>query len=182
MQITGRKALTSLRTWRILPVDIHCWSILSFVHSASLNISHILWGFWFVFVCLKVSSTVLGFRDTAVNKPSLVAQTVKNTPAVQKTQVWCLVWEGPQEKKTATHSSILAWRIPWTEEPGGLQSMELERVRHDWAAFTFIFFQWTRHKKKNHCLHGAYIPVRRDSPLVLAHLLSYVWLSVTHGL
>ena len=54
---------------------------------------------------------------------SLVAQTVKNLPAMQETQVQSLNWEDPLEKGIATHSSILAWRIPWTEEPGGLQSM-----------------------------------------------------------
>ena len=54
---------------------------------------------------------------------SLVAQSVKNLPAVQETQVWSLGWEDPLEKEMATHSSILAWKISWTEEPGGLQSM-----------------------------------------------------------
>ena len=48
---------------------------------------------------------------------------VKNPPAMQETQVRFLDWEDPLEKEMATHSSILAWRIPWTEEPGGLQSM-----------------------------------------------------------
>ena len=56
--------------------------------------------------------------------PSLtVAQMVKNLPATQETWVQSLGWEDPLEKGMATHSSILAWRIPWTEEPGGLQSM-----------------------------------------------------------
>ena len=48
-----------------------------------------------------------------------------------ETQVQFLDWEDPLEKEMATHSSILAWKIPWTEEPGGLQSMGLQRVRHD---------------------------------------------------
>ena len=56
---------------------------------------------------------------------------VKNTIAVQKTWVQSLVWEDPLEKEIATHFSILVWEIPWTEVPGGLQSMELQRVRHD---------------------------------------------------
>ena len=55
--------------------------------------------------------------------PSLVAQTVKNPPAMQETWVPSVAWEDPLEEGMATHSSILAWRIPWTEEPGGLQSM-----------------------------------------------------------
>ena len=53
---------------------------------------------------------------------SLVAQMIKNLPAVQETWVLSLGWEDPLEKGMATHSSILAWRIPWTEEPGGLYS------------------------------------------------------------
>ena len=52
-----------------------------------------------------------------------MAQMVKNLPAMQETQIQSLRWEGPLEKEVATHSSILAWRIPWTEEPGRLQSM-----------------------------------------------------------
>ena len=53
-------------------------------------------------------------------RASLMAQTIKNLPAVQKTQVRSLGWEDPLEKGMATYSSIIAWRIPWTEEPGGL--------------------------------------------------------------
>ena len=77
-----------------------------------------------------------------------VAQIVKNLPAVKETQVRSLAWEDPLEKRMATHSSILAWRIPWIEEPGGLQSMGLQRVGHDWfdlacshkgAFFTSLF-------------------------------------------
>ena len=62
---------------------------------------------------------------------SLVAQTVKRLPAIRETQVQSLGWEDPLEKAMATHSSILAWKIPWTEESGGLQSMALQRVGHD---------------------------------------------------
>ena len=62
---------------------------------------------------------------------SLVAQMVKRLPAMQETQVRSLGWEDPLEQERATHSSILAWRIPWTEEPGRLQSMESQRVGYD---------------------------------------------------
>ena len=58
----------------------------------------------------------------------LVAQSVKNLPAVQKTWAWSLGQEDPTEKEMATHSSILDWEIPWTEEPGGLQSMGLQKL------------------------------------------------------
>ena len=72
---------------------------------------------------------------------SLVAQTVKSLPAVQETQVWSLAQEDPLEKKMSNHSSTLAWKIPWTEEPGRLQPMGSQRVRHDWAAsFSLSFF------------------------------------------
>ena len=62
---------------------------------------------------------------------SLVAQLVKNLPAVQETWIQSLGWEDPLEKEMATHSSILAWRIPWMEEPGRLQSAGLQRVGHN---------------------------------------------------
>ena len=59
-----------------------------------------------------------------------MAQTVKNPPALQEIWVQSLGWEDPLEKGMATHSSILAWRIPWTDEPGGQQSLGSQRVRH----------------------------------------------------
>ena len=62
---------------------------------------------------------------------SLVAQMVKHLPTMRETWVRSLGWEDPLEKEMATHSSTLAWKIPWTEEPGRLQSMGLQRVRHD---------------------------------------------------
>ena len=61
----------------------------------------------------------------------LVTQTVKGLPTMQEIQVHSLGREDPLEKEMATHSSILAWRIPWTEEPGGLQSLGSQRVGHD---------------------------------------------------
>ena len=60
-----------------------------------------------------------------------MVQTVNNLPAMQETWVQSLGREDPLEKGMATHSSILAWRIPWTKEPGGLQSMGLQRVGHE---------------------------------------------------
>ena len=69
-------------------------------------------------------------------RASLVAQMVKNPPAMQETWIRSLGWEDPLEKGVATHFSILAWKIPRTEEPGGPQSMGLQRVRHDSMTFT----------------------------------------------
>ena len=60
-----------------------------------------------------------------------MAQMVKSLPAIQETQVRALGWDDPLEKRTATRSSVLAWRVPWTEEPDGLQSMGSQRVGHN---------------------------------------------------
>ena len=72
---------------------------------------------------------------------SFVAQIVKNLPAKQETRVRSLGREDPLEKGMATHSSILAREIPWTEEPGGLQPMGLQRVRHEWTTKHVVLFQ-----------------------------------------
>ena len=72
------------------------------------------------------------------HRASLVAQTVKNLPTVQDTWVQFQGQEDPLENGVAMHSSILDWIIPWTEEPGGLQSMGSERARHDWAINTCV--------------------------------------------
>ena len=69
--------------------------------------------------------------ETGVGRGSLVAQTVKNQPAMQETWVRSLGWEDPLEEGMATLSSIPAWRIPWTEEPGMLQFMGSQRIGHD---------------------------------------------------
>ena len=83
---------------------------------------------------------------------SLVAQLVKNLPAMQETWVGSLDWEDPLEKEKATHSNILAWRIPWT-----VRSMGSQRIRHDWATFTSLHLellctQGKIHIKKCLCL------------------------------
>ena len=78
---------------------------------------------------------------------SLVAQLVKNLPSVRETWVQSLGWEDPLEKGKATHSSILAWRIPWT-----VQSMGSQRVGHDWVIFTSLFFVlilWWKNRLRN---------------------------------
>ena len=73
---------------------------------------------------------------------SLLAQIVKNLPVMQETWVWSLDWEDSLEKGIATHSIIFVWRIPWTEESGWIQSMGLQRVRHDWATHFHTFTCW----------------------------------------
>ena len=86
------------------------------------------------------------------NGASLVAQILKNFACNVgwETQVKSLGWEDPLEKGSETHSSILAWRIPWTEEPGGLQSMWSQRVSHNWATNTFTL-------KKHQCLFTLFL-------------------------
>ena len=80
--------------------------------------------------------------DAHIWMSSQVAQMVKCLPATWETWVWSLGWEDPLEKEMATHSSTLAWKIPWTEEPGRLQSMGSQRVGHNWATSLsfFMFF------------------------------------------
>ena len=78
---------------------------------------------------------------------------VKNHSVMQKMWVQSLSWEDPLEEGTATHFSILAWRIPWMEEPGRLQSMESQRVRHDWS-------DWA-------CMHTQ-------------HIVRNIWISASH--
>ena len=71
--------------------------------------------------------------------PPLLAQMINNQPAMQETRVWSLGQEDLLEKGMATHFSILAWRIPWMEESGKLQSMGSQRVTHNWVMITFAF-------------------------------------------
>ena len=78
-------------------------------------------------------------KNYCKKRASLVAQTVKKTPAMQEIQVWSLGGEDPLEEVMATHSSILAWRIPRTEEPGRLQSIVSQRVRHSWVTNIFTY-------------------------------------------
>ena len=105
------------------------------------NILYDLW-VWFDIVsvldfdhanrCILAASLVVhNHANRCILGAFLVAQMVQNLPVVQETQVPSLGWEDPLEKGIVTHSSILAWKIPWTEEPGGLQSVGSQRVRHD---------------------------------------------------
>ena len=82
----------------------------------------------------KHTPTTFFFDSYIVFQTSLVAQLVKNPPAMRETWVWSLGWEDPLEKGKVTHSSILAWRIPWT-----VKSLGLQRVGHIWATYTFTF-------------------------------------------
>ena len=80
---------------------------------------------------LKLQDFVFLKGKVFENGPSLVAQRLKHLPEMLETWVQSLSREDPLEKEMATHSSVLAWRIPWREKPGRLQSMGSQRVRHD---------------------------------------------------
>ena len=95
---------------------------------------------------------------------SLVTQMVKNLSAMQETPVWSLGREDPLEKKMATHSSILVWRIPWTEDPGGLQLMGSQRVGHDWATNTFTSSDWKHPPLPSFILSSTFPSVQILSP------------------
>ena len=92
----------------------------------------------------KAPAWQTGLQSTWLYKQvAFVAQMVKRLPIMQETWVWSLAWEDPLEKAMATHSSILAWKIPWMEEPGRLHSMWSQRVRHNWAtSLSLSMSQW----------------------------------------
>ena len=99
--------------------------------------------------CDWVTFTIIYSPTLANFWVSLVAQMVKHLPAIWEARVWSLGWEDPLEKEMATHSSTLAWKIPWTEEPGRLQSMGPHRVGHDWATSLLL-----KKRKLKYCPSG----------------------------
>ena len=113
---------------------------------------------------IPVVSWVMAPRDVHVLIvwASLLAQMVKNLPALQETRVRSLGWEDPLEKEMAAHSSVPAWRIPWAEEPGGLQSHP--SIGHDWAtnAFTFAFWEMVKDREAWHAAVYGIARVRHD--------------------
>ena len=84
----------------------------------------------------------------------VLAQVVKHLPVMRETWIRSLGQEDPLEKDMATHSSTLAWRIPWTEEPGRLQSMGSQRVGHDWATSLSLSFFHTHHITYIHIIYA----------------------------
>ena len=92
-------------------------------------------------LCISRPSHCLNIEPDISLQASLVAQMIKNLPAIQETWVQSLGWEDLLEKGMATHSSILAWRIPWTEEPGELVHGVPES--QDWPTFIHSLFTWS---------------------------------------
>ena len=116
--------------WAMFNIQLH--STLHFIMYSIFFVTY-----FYVQVSPCISTFVLMF--STMLWAFLVAQMVKNLPIVQETQVWSLDQEDPLRKGMDTHWSILAWRISWTEEPGGLQFVWFQRVRHDGATNTFHF-------------------------------------------
>ena len=115
-------------------VDWHlgCFHVLTFVNSAAVKTGlHVSFGI--TFSEYMPSSGIAGSYGSSKDFP---VGSGNNLSTMWETQVQSLGWEDPLEKGMTTHSSILAWWIPWTEKPGGLQSMTLQRVRHDWVTNT----------------------------------------------
>ena len=107
---------------------------ICYISTSGLSVS------FFFHILASTSYYVFLNMTILVNRASLVAQMVKNLPAIQETRVQSLDQEDPVEREMATYSNILAWRILWTEEPGGLKCTGWQRVRHDGVidAFTII--------------------------------------------
>ena len=127
---------------------------LLFNTQSRFAIAFLPWNSRFLISLLQSPSTVISeskerkFVTASTFPPGIchevmVAQMVKHLLALRETWVWLLGREDLLEKEMATHSSILAWRIPWMEEPGRLQFIGSERVGHDWAtSLYFLSFQW----------------------------------------
>ena len=102
------------------------WCVITYLHSSFFVILHsVLRVLWII--------NKLFINDDVTYQNVPVAQTVKNLLVMQETRVQSLGWEVPLKKGMAIHSSILAWRIPWTEKPGGLQTVGSQRIGHSWV-------------------------------------------------
>ena len=129
---------------------VNIWLVeMNFIVSKMTNLYSFLSGISIYVATIKELRIIEDHRHTILPYTGFpCSQSVKNLPAVQETWVWSLGWEDPLEKEMATHSSILAWKISWTEEPGGLQSIGSQRVGHNWATNTYLlYFLWSPHWK-----------------------------------
>ena len=143
------KMLLVFSFWEAYRMFSYCVSVLEAGWSSGIGFGESCsFSSWAIFITLglRTGSTFLSDSKSVIGSfawicyvlgnriwpVSLMAQMVKHLPAVLETQVWSPGREDPLGKGMTTHSSILAWRIPWTEESGGLQSMVSEKVTHDW--------------------------------------------------
>ena len=121
--------------------------------------------------CISLFKYILRNGIVGSYGSSPVAQTVKNVPAMWETWVQYLGREDPLEKEMATHSSILAWRIPWTEEPGRLQSMGSQRAGHDGATSVVVLVFWGTSKMFSTVATPIYIPTSSIQSFPFLHIL-----------
>ena len=99
-----------------------------------------------IFICMGRCKSLGPLKSILWYAPaSLVAQIVKHLSAMLEPGVQSLSWEDSLEKEIATHSNTLAWKIPWTEKPGRLQSMGSQRVGHNWVTWLFFYFNYLGH-------------------------------------
>ena len=127
-----------------------------------------------IFQVLITSGSVWVKHFVPERGASLVAQMINNLPAMWERWVQSLGWEDLLEKGMATHSSIHAWRTPWTEEPSGLQSMGSKRVRHDWATNTHTHTH-THQKEKHAPLLTASVTKPHEVQIPVPLLLASTW-------
>ena len=126
-----------------------------------------------------------GFTLSFFILEALVAQTVKCLPTMRETRVQSLGWEDLLEKEMAAHSSILAWKIPWTEEPGTLHSMGSQRVGHDWETSLSFIFSYTHLQILVLWTHGPMSRTGHDQHMeniINIYLLCLVYLHSSHML
>ena len=122
-----------------------------------------------------------GGQSTGVSS-SLVAQRLKRLPAIRETWVRSLGWEDPLEKEMATYSSILAWKIPWAEKPGRLQSIESKEVRHDWASNISLYNWLLNILKFYHSIYCiTFIVYVSPKQISLSYILIYISLLRKHN-
>lgn len=147
------------RTFQRTEYSVHLWIMAQTLHvSPELKLFPSLWtshSFSYSKLSLTSSISISKIIYSRINSLiiSLRAQHIKNPPAIKETQVWYPGWEDPLKEMTA-HSSILAWKILCTEEPGGLQSKGSQRVRHNWTTkhthCTSHFYSWFKTQPYSH--------------------------------
>ena len=144
-----------------IPVVVDNWNVQTCIVVGYQLLCHLRNFFSIIFK--NTSSDSFNQDRDLVQSEDLEAQMVKNPPATRETWVRSLGQEDPLEKGMATHSSILAWRIPWTEESGGLQSMGSKRIEYDWSdlacmqSIEFIV-EWTNEYPSNICWRNSSYP------------------------
>ena len=141
--------------------------------------------FLYILICIHTHTHIYIYTHTYIHihRASLVAQRLKRLPALRETWVWSLGQEDPLEKEMTTHSSILAWRITWTEEPGGLQSTGSQRVGHDWRTSLPLSYIHTHiyiaSYEDSHILNVSFTNIP-ECPKLIYNLPKFTW-TITVG-